>query len=331
MADTYLSSVKLGGTEYEIYAKSALSAGWVPASAIDGQIDGSAISGTISAEVISGVPASALPVIPTSALSNTSIPWSALAPHTTTSSTTSTEKFWTTSATMDYVTKYVAGKISNVYKFKGTCSTANLPNNAENGDVWDLSDAGAINPGSQTHSARVDIGDNVAWVDEDGGYWDKLAAVDAAGKLDVTAFTAWSANTASEFSGSAASANTAWVTMNVSGNDGTQAGNTASADGYSLIQSALSGASAWETITAWSADGKPISTSGNYLVGDGSKSAKLALVEPENSIVSGTTQATALVNAQGISSFVDSNYIAKTDIYVNTETGKEHQLVINNL
>lgn len=327
MADTYLSSVKVGGTDYDIYAKSALSAGWVPASAIEGKIDGSAISGTISAEVISGVPASALPVIPTSALSNTSIPWSALEPHTAGSGSDATDKLWTPSATREYVTDYVAGKISNVYKFQGSTTIAGLPQNPDNGDVYNLTDNGIINAGT-THSARVDIGDNVAWVAGDGGWWDKLAAVDAAGKLDVTAFTSWSANTNgdSTFAGSAASANTAWVTMNVSGNDG-QGGNTASADGYSLIQSALSGASAWETITAWSADGKPISTSGGYLVGDGTNSAKLALVEPENSIVNGTTQASALVNAGGISSFVDTNYIAKTDITVDTTT---HQLVIDN-
>lgn len=321
--ENYLSSVKVGGTDYDIYAKSALSAGWVPASAIDGKIDGSAISGQISASVISAVPQSALPVIPTSAISNTSIPWSALEPHTTTSSTTSTEKFWTTSATMDYITNYVAGKISNVYKFKGTCAIANLPSNAENGDVWDLSDAGNINEGT-THAARVDIGDNVAWVDDDGGYWDKLASVDAAGKLDVSAFTSWSANTASEFSGSAASANTAWVTMNVSGNDG-QGGNTASADGYSLIQSALSGANASAWITDYETSGKPVWVNTAYLSGDGTSSSSIGLKNPESSIVTGSTQASALVNAQGISSFVDTNYIAKSDISVSS-----HQLVIDN-
>lgn len=321
----YLSSVKIGGTEYDIYAKSALSAGWVPASAINGQIDGSAISGHISANVISAVPASALPVIPTSAISDTSISWSALAPHTDDSGSSATNKLWTPCATREYVTDYVAGKISNVYKFKGSITVGDLKNLVpENGDVYNITDNDTINEGT-LHAVRVYNGDNVAWVSgADGGWWDKLASVDTNGKLDVTAFENWSSNSASEFAGSAASATTSWVTMNVSGNDGTPDGKTASADGYSLIQSAMSGASAWKTITAWSADGKPISTSGGYLVGDGTNSAKLALVEPEKSI-GASTPTTALVNAQGISSYVDSNYIAKRDIKVET-----HQLVIDN-
>ena len=324
-ADTYLSSVKLGGTEYDIYAKSALSAGWVPASAIEGKIDGSAISGQISASVISAVPQSALPVIPTSALSNTSIPWSALAPHTAGSGSDATDKLWTPSATREYVTDYVAGKISNVYKFQGSTTIAGLPQNPDNGDVYNLTDNGIINEGTP-HAARVDIGDNVAWVDDDGGYWDKLAAVDAAGKLDVTAFEAWSANTNgdSTFAGSAASANTAWVTMNVSGSSG---GTTASADGYSLIQSAQSGAEAWTWISGFTASGQPIvGVDNSYLSGDGTTTNKLGLKNPESSIGS-TTQASALVNAVGISSFVDSNYISKTDITVDTSN---HQLVIDN-
>lgn len=329
MADTYLSSVKVGGTDYEIYAKSALSAGWVPATAIEGPIPASSIT-AVNENAISSVNISAITAVQESAIS--SVPWSAISALTATSSQSgNTTGFWTPQTTNEFVTQVVKESISNVYKFKGTCQVAALPTtDNQNGDVWNLSNGGTINEGDSSHSAIVYTSDNVAWITADGGYWDKLASTDTSAKLDTTAFTAWSANTASEFSGSAASANTAWVTMNVSGNDGTQGGNTTSADGYSLIQSALSGASAWETITAWSADGKPISTSGNYLVGDGSNSAKLALVEPESSIGE-TTQASALVNAQGISSFVDTNYIAKSDIYVNTETGKEHQLVINNL
>lgn len=328
MADTYLSSVKLGGTEYDIYAKSALSAGWVPASAIDGKIDGSAISGYISASVISSVPATALPVIPTSAITNTSIAWSALQPHIVQSGSDTTAGLWTPSATREYVEDYVAGKISNVYKFQGTCSTGDLPAAPENGDVYNLSDAGVINPNNATHSARVDIGDNVAWVSGDGGWWDKLAAVDIEGKLDVTAFQAWSANTNGNatFSGSAASANTAWVTMNVSGSSG---GTTATADGYSLIQSALSGANASAWIKDYETSGKPVWVTQTYLSGDGTTASPIGLKNPESSIVTGTTVASALVNAQGISSFVDSNYIAKTDIYVDGNTDA-HQLVINN-
>lgn len=331
MADTYLSSVKLGGTEYDIYAKSALSAGWVPASAIEGPIPASSIT-AVNESAISSVNISAITAVQESAIS--SVPWSAISALTATSSQSgNTTGFWTPQTTNEFVTQVVKESISNVYKFQGSQNPdqLNQMTGQDNGDVYNITGFGGILNEGSDNEVVVAIGDNVAWVSAtDGGWWDKLASTDTSAKLDTTAFTAWSANTASEFSGSAASANTAWVTMNVSGNDST-GGNTASADGYSLIQSALSGASAWETITAWSADGKPISTSGNYLVGDGSKSANLALVEPENSIVTGSTHASALVNAQGISSFVDSNYIAKSDIYVNTATGKEHQLVINNL
>jgi hypothetical protein len=325
MADeNYLSSVRVGGTDYEIYAKSALSAGWVAASAISGDIPASAITGQISESSISSVPQSALPVIPTSAISDTSIPWSALAPHTAGSGSDATDRLWTPSATREYVTDYVAGKISNVYKFQGSTTIAGLPQHPDNGDVYNLTDNGIINEGT-THSARVDIGDNVAWVSGDGGWWDKLAAVDAAGKLDVTAFEAWSANTNgdSTFAGSAASANTAWVTMNVSGSSG---GTTASADGYSLIQSALSGAAASAWISAFESSGKPVWVTQTYLSGDGTDGSAIGLKNPESSIVNGTTQASALVNAGGISSFVDTNYIAKTDIRVENS----HQLVIEN-
>ena len=324
--ENYLSSVKFGNTEYDIYAKSALSAGWVPSTAIDGSIPASAIT-AVNESAISSVNISAVTAVNESAIS--SVPWSALSALTVASTeTTSTAGIWTPKTTVDYVTDVVNKSISNVYKFKGTCTVEELSakTNNQNGDVWNLDNGGVINSASTVHSATVFKSDNVAWITADGGYWDKLASTDTSAKLDTTAFTSWSANTNGDsmFAGSAASANTAWLAVNVSGS-------ASNVNGQDLINSALSGAAAWETIAAWSADGEPIFTSGNYLVGDGTKTANLALVDPESSIVSGQTQATALVNAQGISSFVDTNYIAKTDIYVNTETGKEHQIIINNL
>ena len=61
--------------------------------------------------------------------------------------------------------------------------------------------------------------------------------------------------------------------------------------------------------------------------GDGTTASKLGLNAPESSIVTGTTPASALVNAGAVSSYVDTNYIAKSDIYIDsTDT---HQLVIN--
>lgn len=323
--ENYLSSVKFGNTEYDIYAKSALSAGWVPSTAIDGSIPASAIT-AVNENAISSVNINAVTAVYESAIS--SVPWSAIRALTVASSeTTSISGIWTPKTTVDYVTEVVKENISNVYKFKGTCTVEELSvkTNNQNGDVWNLDNGGVINSDSTVHSATVFKSDNVAWITADGGgYWDKLASTDTSAKLDTTAFTSWSASNTSEFMGSAASANTAWLAVNVRGS-------ASNVNGQDLINSALSGAAAWKTITAWSADGEPIFTSGNYLVGDGTNSAKLALVDPESSIVSGQTQSTALVNAQGISSFVDTNYIAKTDIYVNTETGKEHQLVINNL
>ena len=227
---------------------------------------------------------------------------------------------------MDYITDYVAGKISNVYKFKGTCAIGNLPSNAENGDVWDLSDAGTINSGTQ-HETRVEIGDNVAWV-SDGQYWDKLASnVNLSDKLATSAFTAWSANanSDSQFLGSSNSALTSNWALNVSGSSG---GTTASADGYSLIQSAQSGAEAWTWISGFTASGQPIvGVDDSYLSGDGTTASKLGLKAP-NSTLTTATDTSALVNAGAITSYLSSNYLEKKDIYADTNN---HQLVIDNI
>lgn len=315
--ENYLSSVKVAGTDYEIYAKSALSAGWVPSTAIDGAIPASAIT-AVNESAISSVNVSAVTAVNESAIS--SVPWSALTALTATSSqTTSTSGIWTPKTTVDYVTEVVKESISNVYKFKGTCQVTELPTtNNQNGDVWNLSNGGVINPSDAAHSANVFKSDNVAWITADGGYWDKLAATENDAKLDTSAFTAWSASNASEFSGSAASANTAWLAVNVSGS-------ASNVNGQDLINSAWSGAAASAWIENYETSGKPVWVNTAYLNGSGTSSSPIALNTPENSIGS-TTQASALVNAGGISSFVDSNYIAKDDIKVET-----HQLVINNL
>lgn len=317
--ENYLSSVKVGGTDYEIYAKSALSAGWVPSTAIDGSIPASAIT-AVNESAISSVNISAVTAVNESAIS--SVAWSALTALTATSSQSgNTSGIWTPKTTVDYVTEVVKESISNVYKFKGTCPVEGLPTtNNQNGDVWNLSNGGVINSTSTEHSATVFKSDNVAWITAAaGGYWDKLAATENDAKLDTSAFTAWSASNASEFSGSAASANTAWLAVNVSGS-------ASNVNGQDLINSAWSGAAASAWISTFTADGQPIAgIDGSYLSGDGTTANKLGLKNPESSIGT-STQASALVNAGGISSFVDSNYIAKDDIKVET-----HQLVINNL
>lgn len=315
--ENYLSSVKVGGTDYEIYAKSALSAGWVPSTAIDGSIPASAIT-AVNESAISSVNISAVTAVNESAIS--SVAWSALTALTATSSqTTSTSGIWTPKTTVEYVTEVVKESISNVYKFKGTCQVNDLPStNNQNGDVWNLSNGGVINPASTVHSAIVYTSDNVAWITADGGYWDKLAATEGSAKLDTTAFTSWSASNASEFSGSAASANTAWLAVNVSGS-------ATNVNGQDLINSAWSGAAASAWIANYESSGKPVWVTQTYFSGDGTSSTPIGLRPTESSIGS-TTQASALVNAGGISSFVDSNYIAKDDIKVET-----HQLVINNL
>lgn len=315
--ENYLSSVKVGGTDYEIYAKSALSAGWVPSTAIDGSIPASAIT-AVNESAISSVNVSAVTAVNESAIS--SVPWSALTALTANSSQSgNTSGIWTPKTTVDYVTEVVKESISNVYKFKGTCTVEGLPStNNQNGDVWNLSNGGVINPASTEHSATVFKSDNVAWITAaGGGYWDKLAATENDAKLDISAFTSWSASTASEFKGSAASANTAWLAVNVSGS-------ASNVNGQDLINSAWSGAAASAWIANYESSGKPVWVTQTYLSGDGTSSTPIGLRPTESSIGS-TTQATALVNAQGISSFVDSNYISKRDIKVET-----HQLVIDN-
>lgn len=323
MADTYLSSVKIGGTEYDIYAKSALSAGWVPASAIDGPIPVSSITAVVES-AISSVNVTAVTGVTADAISG-NIPWSSISSNAQPSSTSSTSGFWTPSSTIDYVTYTINDKISNVYKYKGSCPVANLPNNAENGDVWDIMDGGDINAGTE-YADTVMKGDNVAWVKDEttpaNSHWDKLAnSLDINGKLDTSSFEAWSANTNnnSQFLGSAASANTAWVAVNVSGTSTT-------VNGQDLIDSAASGyaASAW--IKEYETTGKPVWVTQSYLSGDGTSASPIGLRPTESSIVTGNTEASALVNAKGISSFVDTNYIAKTDIRVENS----HQLVIEN-
>lgn len=323
MADTYLSSVKIGVTEYDIYAKSALSAGWVPASAIDGPIPVSSITAVVES-AISSVNVTAVTGVTADAISG-DIPWSSISSNAQPSSTSSTSGFWTPSSTIDYVTYTINDKISNVYKYKGSCEVAKLPTNAENGDVWDIKDGGDINAGTTEYADTVMKGDNVAWVKDEttpaNSHWDKLAnSLDINGKLDTSVFEAWSANTNnnSQFLGSAASANTAWVAVNVSGTSTT-------VNGQDLIDSAASGyaASAW--IKEYETTGKPVWVTQSYLSGDGTSDSPIGLRPTESNIVTGNTDASALVNAQGISSYVDSNYIAKNDIKVET-----HQLVIDN-
>ena len=318
MADeNFLSSVKIGGNDYDIYAKSALSAGWVPASAV---------SGTIAESSISSVPASAITAVNESAISSVNqssisgVSWSAISSLTAASGSDTTAGIWTPSSTREYVTHYVADKITNVYKFKGSCNTTALPSTAEGGDVYDIKDYGTINTGTE-HEDTVTKGDNVAWVvEEGGGYWDKLAnSVNVTGKLDTNAFTAWSANSNNDsvFSGTAKNADVASIATNIG--DST----TYSAAGSDVIQSAWSGAAASAWVNTFTG-GDGIDTS--YLSGAGTTNSKLGLKTPESSI-GATTESSALVNAGGISSFVDSNYIAKSDITVNTTA---HQLVIDN-
>ena len=312
MAD-WLDSVKISGVDYDIYAKSALSASWVPGSAIDGKVSESSIS-SVPASAITSVNSTSISAVESSAIPE--ISWSAISGLAVGTGSDTTAGIWTPSSTREYVTDYVAGKISNVYKFQGSVSTADLPANPNNGDVYNLIDVGIINSGDSTHSARVDIGDNVAWVSGEGGYWDKLAAVDAAGKMDVTAFETWTGASTSTFSGSAASANIAWVALNVSGA-------SESAAGQDLINSAKSGAAASAWIEAFTGGAAIVNVDTAYMSGDGSTGRPIGLNAPGSDL----TAASALVNAGAISSFVDTNYIAKSDIRVENS----HQLVIDNL
>jgi len=313
--ENFLSSVKIGGNEYDIYAKSALSAGWVHASAISGTIAESAIT-SVPANAVTAVNESAISSVNQSAISG--VGWSAISSLAVTSESDTTAGIWTPSSTREYVTHYVADKITNVYKFKGSCNIAALPSTAEGGDVYDIKDDGPINSGTK-HEDTVTKGDNVAWVTDDGGYWDKLAnSISVTGKLDTSAFTAWSANANSDsvFSGTAKNAEVASIATNIGDP-------THSAVGSDVIQSAWSGAAASAWVNTFTG-GNGIDTS--YLSGTGTTNSKLGLKTPESSI-GATTESSALVNAGGISSFVDSNYIAKSDITVNTTT---HQLVIDN-
>ena len=87
-----------------------------------------------------------------------------------------------------------ANALSGMYVYKGTCTVDELPTkakepNLKTGWVYNIKvDSSTtdgmvdINVGTE-HKDSVTNGDNVAWVDEDGGYWDKLANV-----LDLNGF-----------------------------------------------------------------------------------------------------------------------------------------------
>lgn len=66
-----------------------------------------------------------------------------------------------------YADEKIAKAVSSVYKVKGTCTYAELPESGNaNGDVWNVTDA----------QGKVPAGTNYVWLaSEDGGSWDALA------------------------------------------------------------------------------------------------------------------------------------------------------------
>ena len=66
-----------------------------------------------------------------------------------------------------YADEKIARAVSSVYKVKGTCTYAELPESGNaNGDVWNVTDA----------QGNVPAGTNYVWLaSEDGGSWDALA------------------------------------------------------------------------------------------------------------------------------------------------------------
>ena len=80
------------------------------------------------------------------------------------------------------VSDYIDQRLSTVYKFKGSVSEyGNLPNNAENGDVYNM-----LNEyGTFGEEGYYPAGTNFAWVEDSGvtggGYWDALG-----GQFDYT-------------------------------------------------------------------------------------------------------------------------------------------------
>ena len=66
-----------------------------------------------------------------------------------------------------YADEEIAKAVSSVYKVKGTCTYAQLPESGNaNGDVWNVTDA----------HEKVPAGTNYVWLaSEDGGSWDALA------------------------------------------------------------------------------------------------------------------------------------------------------------
>ena len=80
----------------------------------------------------------------------------------------------TENSVRSYVDTEISAKIASVYRFKGDSTYASLPDNAQVGDVYNLT----------TASGEYKIGDNVAWT---GSKWDKLAAtVDLSGYLTTS-------------------------------------------------------------------------------------------------------------------------------------------------
>lgn len=80
------------------------------------------------------------------------------------------DKLITSNAVKTYVDTQITSKISSTYVYKGSCTYAELPDDAEVGDVWNVTD----------QHENVPAGTNYAW---DGEAWDALG-----GTVDLSAY-----------------------------------------------------------------------------------------------------------------------------------------------
>lgn len=362
MADNQkIKKIQLGNNTYDIYATSvdasAINFGkdnQIPEGAIS-SVPVSAIT-AINESAISSIPANAITAIPESAISGTDIPWESLSSLAVSSSNmTSTTGIMTPAE----IQKAIDAQIATVYKVKGTYTVAKadivdgeitkMPENPENGDVWNIalpSDVSSAKLDGQT----ITNGDNVVYVVDDeetgDGHWDKLAgSVDTSTMAEKawvesyvsggeftdpsenrTAFSGLWNEVSSYINNEVTSANAGELWQDVE----TYVGEQIKSEVWDNVVSGKEGisteANSGKLATVGAISGyiydqiqetiQETIDIANY------DAAKSAFVDSEGHVA----PASAVPNAGAVSSFVDHQYIRKSDISYSAET-----LIIDNI
>lgn len=318
----------------------------------------------INESAISSIPESAITAIPASAISGTDIPWESLSSLAVSSSNmTSTTGIMTPAEIQKAIDAQIATvyKVKGTHTVAKTDIVAgeitNMPEKPENGDVWNIalpSDVSSAKLDDQT----ITNGDNVVFVVDNketgAGHWDKLA-----GSIDTSTMAekAWVESYVSGGEFTDPSENrTAFSGLwnEVSSYIDTEVTSANATKLWENVEDAITSginAQVWdksiqdaETLSSVAADETARATSGEYLVGAGAivdyvkdqidstiqETIDIATYDAATSAFidskGGVAPASAVPNAGAVSSFVDHQYIRKSDISYSAET-----LIIDNI